>query len=194
MQHGRKAAVQLVGMLKGGTLTVQVNSFGSLAQAVVVLLLLPGLAALRGINPTELPQYLTEGNTASLVLFYHAGVSCPWPMTEFCSPMVVWTSSLCQLFQGVPWPTARVINMCCCSTAGFQCLTGTTPACASTDCSKAPVVALAYVACNLGLNISALALLRKAGAGMQSSREVYHRHTMPCCLAQASPVKGFSMG
>ena len=40
---------------------VQVNSFGSLAQAVVVFLLLPGLAALRGINFTELPQYLTEG-------------------------------------------------------------------------------------------------------------------------------------
>ena len=47
--------------------------------------------------------------------------------------------------------------------AGFQCLTGTTPACASTDCGQAPVVALAYVACNLGLNISALALLRTAG-------------------------------
>jgi hypothetical protein len=55
--------------------------------------------------------------------------------------------------------------------AGFQCLTGTTPACASTDCSKAPVVALAYVACNLGLNISALALLRKAGAGICDAHE-----------------------
>jgi len=40
---------------------LQVNSFGSAAQAVVVFLLLPGLAALRGISPTELPQYLTEG-------------------------------------------------------------------------------------------------------------------------------------
>lgn len=41
--------------------SVQVNSFGSLAQAVAVFLLLPGLAALRGISFTELPQYLTEG-------------------------------------------------------------------------------------------------------------------------------------
>jgi hypothetical protein len=39
-----------------------------------------------------------------------------------------------------------------------------TPACASGDCSLAPIVASAYVACNLGLNISALALLRQAGA------------------------------
>lgn len=54
--------------------------------------------------------------------------------------------------------------------AGFQCLTGTTPACASTDCGQAPVVALAYVVCNLGLNISALALLRKAGAQHDSTR------------------------
>ena len=83
--------------------------------------------------------------------------------------------------------------MCCCSTAGFQCLTGTTPACASTDCGKAPIVALAYVACNLGLNISALALLRKAGAGMQRSGEGFHRHTMHYRLTQSSPVKGFSM-
>ncbi|CAL5218945.1 g696 [Coccomyxa viridis] len=98
--------------LKGKQLDIfVVNSFGSLAQAVVVFLLLPGLAALRGISFTELPQYLTEG---------------------------------------------------------FQCLTGTTPACATTDCGKAPVVALAYVVCNLGLNISALALLRKAGNVVQS--------------------------
>ena len=34
----------------------QVNSFGSGAQAIVVFLLLPGLAALRGINPGQLPQ------------------------------------------------------------------------------------------------------------------------------------------
>ena len=40
---------------------MQVNSFGSAAQAAFVFLLLPGLAALRGINPSELPQYLTEG-------------------------------------------------------------------------------------------------------------------------------------
>ena len=40
---------------------LQVNSFGSLAQAVVVFLLLPGLAALRGISPGQLPQYLQEG-------------------------------------------------------------------------------------------------------------------------------------
>ncbi|CAK0779329.1 hypothetical protein CVIRNUC_004745 [Coccomyxa viridis] len=98
--------------LKGKQLDIfVVNSFGSLAQAVVVFLLLPGLAALRGISPGQLPQYLQEG---------------------------------------------------------FQCLTGTTPACASTDCGQAPVVALAYVACNLGLNISALALLRTAGNVVQS--------------------------
>ena len=75
--------MQLVGLLKDVTLTVQVNSFGSLAQAVVVFLLLPGLAALRGINPTELPQYLTEGNGSSLKLSDRAGVRCHCPMTEF---------------------------------------------------------------------------------------------------------------
>lgn len=85
-------------MLKDGTLTVQVNSFGSLAQAVVVFLLLPGLAALRGINPTELPQYLTEGNNASLVLSNHAVSGGPCPRTEFPSPMALWTLSLCQMF------------------------------------------------------------------------------------------------
>lgn len=41
--------------------STQVNSFGSAAQALAVFLLLPGLAALRGINPTQLPQYLSEG-------------------------------------------------------------------------------------------------------------------------------------
>ncbi|KAK9915593.1 hypothetical protein WJX75_001294 [Coccomyxa subellipsoidea] len=87
-----------------------VNSFGSAAQAAFVFLLLPGLAALRGINPSELPQYLTEG---------------------------------------------------------FQCLRGITPDCAG-DCSKAPLIATAYVACNLGLNISLLALLRQAGNVVQS--------------------------
>lgn len=46
---------------------------------------------------------------------------------------------------------------------GASCLRGITPACAG-DCSLAPVLAASYVACNLGLNISALALLRKAGA------------------------------
>ncbi len=72
----------------------------------MVFLLLPGLAALRGIYPSQLPSYLVEG---------------------------------------------------------ASCLRGVTPACAS-DCSLAPVLAASYVACNLGLNISALALLRKAGA------------------------------
>lgn len=42
---------------------LQVNSFGSGAQAIAVFLLLPGLAALRGINPGQLPQYLSEGST-----------------------------------------------------------------------------------------------------------------------------------
>ncbi len=46
--------------------------------------------------------------------------------------------------------------------AGFQCLRGITPDCAG-DCSRAPLIATAYVACNLGLNISLLALLRQAG-------------------------------
>ncbi len=46
--------------------------------------------------------------------------------------------------------------------AGFSCLRGVTPDCAG-DCSSAPLIASAYVACNLGLNISLLALLRQAG-------------------------------
>jgi hypothetical protein len=48
-------------------IAMQVNSFGSAAQAAFVFLLLPGLAALRGINPSELPQYLTEGVPSSLL-------------------------------------------------------------------------------------------------------------------------------
>lgn len=87
-----------------------VNSFGSAAQAGFVFLLLPGLAALRGINPGQLPQYLSEG---------------------------------------------------------LSCLRGVTPDCAG-DCSSAPLIASAYVACNLGLNISLLALLRQAGNVVQS--------------------------
>lgn len=96
--------MQSGGMLRDSTLTVQVNSFGSLAQAVVVFLLLPGLAALRGINPTELPQYLTEGNGATVKLSDRAGVRCHCPMTEFPSPINVWTPSLCQVFLGHSCP------------------------------------------------------------------------------------------
>ena len=35
-----------------------------------MFLLLPGLAALRGISFTELPQYLTEGAQLADVLFF----------------------------------------------------------------------------------------------------------------------------
>lgn len=38
-----------------------VNSFGSAAQALFVLLLLPVLSSLRGISPSQLPQYLSDG-------------------------------------------------------------------------------------------------------------------------------------
>lgn len=38
-----------------------VNSYGSAAQAVFVLLMLPLLAALRGIAPGQLPDYLHQG-------------------------------------------------------------------------------------------------------------------------------------
>jgi hypothetical protein len=66
-------------------------------------------------------------------------------------------------------PLSATASQCClrcqkmslCAT-GFQCLRGITPDCAG-DCSKAPLIATAYVACNLGLNISLLALLRQAG-------------------------------
>ena len=59
---------------------LQVNSFGSLAQAVVVFLLLPGLAALRGISPGQLPQYLQEGVGHCLCNFMQA-LSC-MPLSE----------------------------------------------------------------------------------------------------------------
>ncbi len=78
--------MRLVGILKEGMLTLQVNSFGSLAQAVVVFLLLPGLAALRGINPTELPQYLTEGAGATPVPADHAGIGCSCPLGRVSAP------------------------------------------------------------------------------------------------------------
>ena len=111
----------------------QVNSFGSGAQAIVVFLLLPGLAALRGIYPSQLPSYLAEG---------------------------------------------------------ASCLRGITPACAS-DCSLAPVLAASYVACNLGLNIAALALLRKAGAGVGllagcSRPQAHAPDRCPLCMRQAT--------
>lgn len=38
-----------------------VNSFSSAAQAVCVFLMLPLLSSLRGIPPTQLPEYLAQG-------------------------------------------------------------------------------------------------------------------------------------
>lgn len=38
-----------------------VNSFGSAAQALFILLLLPVVCSLRGIPITELPNYLSQG-------------------------------------------------------------------------------------------------------------------------------------
>ena len=43
-----------------------VNSFGSGAQAVGVLLLLPVLTSLRGLSLTELPQYVGDGELLCL--------------------------------------------------------------------------------------------------------------------------------
>ena len=42
-----------------------VNSFGSAAQAGCVFLLLPVISSLRGISFTDLPQYITAGNSLS---------------------------------------------------------------------------------------------------------------------------------
>ena len=43
-----------------------VNSYGSAAQALFVLLLLPVISSLRGISLSELPNYLKEGKLMSL--------------------------------------------------------------------------------------------------------------------------------
>ncbi len=43
-----------------------VNSFGSGAQAVGVLLLLPVLTSLRGLSLSELPQYVGDGELKHL--------------------------------------------------------------------------------------------------------------------------------
>ena len=43
-----------------------VNSFGSGAQAIGVLLLLPVLTSLRGLSLSELPQYVGDGKHFSL--------------------------------------------------------------------------------------------------------------------------------
>ena len=162
---------------------LQVNSFGSLAQAVVVFLLLPGLAALRGISPGQLPQYLQEGVghclcssmqalssmllSGSIPLHVYRQNSQILGAGRAASHMSAMMLSISMSSSGNDSMRASPINYLPKVKhdlgAGFQCLTGTTPACASTDCGQAPVVALAYVACNLGLNISALALLRTAG-------------------------------
>lgn len=58
--------------LNGRTLDLfAVNSFGSAAQAVFVLLLLPVLSSLRGIPIAELPSYLQEGKYSSLKYHFH---------------------------------------------------------------------------------------------------------------------------
>lgn len=44
---------------------VRVRSFASGFQALSVLLLLPGIASLRGISPGQLPAYLVEGVPAT---------------------------------------------------------------------------------------------------------------------------------
>ena len=41
-----------------------VNTLGSGAQALCVLLLLPVLVSLRGLSLTELPQYVSDGERA----------------------------------------------------------------------------------------------------------------------------------
>ena len=43
-----------------------VNTLGSGAQALCVLLLLPVLVSLRGLSLTELPQYVSDGERAGL--------------------------------------------------------------------------------------------------------------------------------
>ena len=42
-----------------------VNSYGSAAQSVVVLAMLPLLASLRGISLRQLPDYLLQGDSSS---------------------------------------------------------------------------------------------------------------------------------
>eukprot|EP00884_Botryococcus_braunii_P005382 jgi/Botrbrau1/14845/Bobra.0278s0015.1 len=50
---------------------------------------------------------------------------------------------------------------------GCKCIFGQSPNCGQ-DCAGAPALPLIYVACNLALNISALALLRRCGNVVQS--------------------------
>ncbi len=174
----------------------QVNSFGSLAQAVVVFLLLPGLAALRGISPGQLPQYLQEGGGHCLCCFLQA-LSCMLLSEGKGVHVCRWNSQILDAGRATSHMSAILLSISMLSSgsgsmrvslmshlpevkhslgAGFQCLTGTTPACASTDCGQAPVVALAYVACNLGLNISALALLRTAGLLIMAAASIIKCH------------------
>ena len=85
VRQGPCSGMALQGELQGARaeavgVVSQVNSFGSLAQAVVVFLLLPGLAALRGISPGQLPQYLQEGADCCLCSSTQA-ISC-MPFSE----------------------------------------------------------------------------------------------------------------
>ena len=56
-----------------------VNTLGSGAQALCVLLLLPVLVSLRGLSLTELPQYVSDGERAGAWCFVPAvrGVAGP---------------------------------------------------------------------------------------------------------------------
>ncbi len=49
-------------------------------------------------------------------------------------------------------------------------------------------MALAYVICNLGLNISALALLRKAGALALKTRELSSSQSSVCTIVEQGLV------
>ena len=52
-----------------------VNSFGSAAQALGVLLLLPVLVSSRGLSLTELPQYVSDGKLHVVCHFLHLALS-----------------------------------------------------------------------------------------------------------------------
>lgn len=57
-----------------------VNSFGSLAQAIAVALLLPVLIPLRGLSFGELPGYFADGKPCAIHAF------------SACSPLLICTS------------------------------------------------------------------------------------------------------
>ncbi len=61
-----------------------VNSFGSGAQAVGVLLLLPVLTSLRGLSLSELPQYVGDGELFKLTCCWLQKVGVP--AQGICNP------------------------------------------------------------------------------------------------------------